>query len=218
LKGQDAKKGRQSKPKGKYVMRLNAGLIGAGVSLIGAAAFAQEPSVRYDANAPRPVVVEEKTTTIETSEPGWRVYKANELNFSFFGTGTVGKNTFLNPSERKIRRDGRLGAGAGLQYFLHRNIGIEGYAYTENTDNNFIDNVGGNLIGRFPIANSGLAPYIFGGGGRQLDPLYQWVLDAGAGIEFRFSPHVGIFVDGQYVWADKTEDYGLGRAGLRVGF
>jgi hypothetical protein len=181
---------------------------------VAATAWAADPTVRYDTDytTDRTVVVEHDTGR------DWVSYKANEVNFSFFGSGTVGEKTIRHLSTRGIQRNGRLGAGAGLSYFFCRYVGVEAYAYTENTDHNFVDNVGGDLIARLPIGNSGVAPYIFGGGGRQLDPLYQWTWDAGAGIEWRFVPHVGIFLDGRYVWADKTKDYGLGRVGLRVGF
>jgi hypothetical protein len=182
------------------------------LTVVAATTFAQDATVRYDTERER------TRTEIVNTDESWCQYKANELSFDFFGTGTVGKRTLRRPSLNRIERNGRAGAGIGMEYFFHRYIGIEAEAYTENTDHNFIDNVNGNLIGRFPIGDSGVAPYIFGGGGRQLDPVYQWTLDAGAGLEWRFVSHVGVFLDGRYVWADKTKDYGLGRVGLRFGF
>ncbi len=180
-------------------------------TLLGAIAYADDTSARYDAGRDRTMVA-------DRSGRNWIAYNANELNVSFFGTGTVGERTVRRPSVNRIERDGELGAGAGVQYFFTRYVGISADAYTESTHHNWIDNVDVDLIGRLPIANTGLAPYIMGGGGRQLDPLYQWTLNAGAGLEWRFSKHVGVFLDGRYVWADKTKDYGLARLGLRVGF
>jgi len=171
-------------------------------------------SVRYDtATGDRVLVAHEDT------DRDWMSYKANEVNLSIFGSGTLGETTLRDPSSKKIRRNGKLGAGAGLSYFFCRYVGVEGYAYSESTGGrHFVDNVGGDLVGRLPIGNSGVAPYIFAGGARQLDPLIQWTLDAGGGVEWRFAPHVGVFVDARYVWADETKDYGLGRLGLKVGF
>jgi hypothetical protein len=38
-------------------------------------------------------------------------------------------------------------------------------------------------------------------------------------VEFRFTPHFGLFVDARYVLGDKTaSNYGVGRAGLRFAF
>lgn len=176
--------------------------------------LAADATVRYDAadDRDRTVVVERDTNR------DWMGYKANELDFSFFGTGTVGKKTLHAPSTRRIERDGKLGLGAGISYFFCRYVGVEGYAYSESTADYFVDDVGGNLIGRFPIGHSGVALYGFGGGSRQFDPVIQWTLDAGGGIEWRFSKHVGIFTDARYVWADETKNYALGRLGVRVGF
>lgn len=185
--------------------------LGIAVLAIAGTAFAEDTTVRYDSSGDRTMVV-------DRSDRNWCAYGANELNFSFFGTGTVGERTVRRPSLNRIERDGELGAGLGIQYFFHRYIGISADAYTESTHHNWVDNINADLIFRFPIANTGLAPYILGGGGRQLDPIYQWTLNAGGGLEWRFSPHVGVFVDARYVWADETKDYGLGRAGFRVGF
>ena len=148
----------------------------------------------------------------------WKQFKGNEFNISVFGTGTVGKDTLENASRRRIERDGKLGLGAGLNYFFCRYVGVEGYAYSESTAEHFVDNVDGNLILRLPLWHSGVALYGLGGGGRQFDPDIQWTLDAGGGIEWRFLDHVGIFVDARYVWPDETREYGLGRVGLRFGF
>jgi hypothetical protein len=187
-----------------------------GMACVAAAvvAEAQENSVRYDADRDRTMVAHH-----DHHEGNWVGYGANELNFSIFGTGTVGEDTLDNPSSKRIERDGQLGAGIGVSYFFHRYVGIEGYAYSESTGGkHFVDDIGGNLIFRLPLGESGVAPYVFGGGGRQIDPVTQWNLDAGGGVEWRFTDHVGVFVDARYVWADKTDDYGLGRLGLKFGF
>ena len=178
------------------------------------AATADEVAVRYDA----PDATDRTTNLERDRNRDWMSYKANELNFSFFGSGTVGEDTLQHPSTRRVERDGRLGLGAGVSYFFCRYVGFEGYAYTESTSHAFVDNAGGDLVVRVPIGNTGLAPYVFGGAGRQFDPVVQWTADAGGGLEWRFAPHVGIFVDARYVWADETKDYGLGRLGLKFGF
>ncbi len=177
-------------------------------------ARAADATVRYDTRYDT-----DRTAVVHHDDDRyWIGYGANEVNFSFFGTGTVGEKTLRRVSADKIERDGKLGLGMGLSYFFHRYIGVEGYAYSESTSDHFVDNVGGDLIGRFPIGQSGFAPYVFGGAGRQFDPVIQWIWDAGGGLEWRFTPHVGIFVDARYVWADDTKDYGLGRLGIKFGF
>jgi hypothetical protein len=145
-------------------------------------------------------------------------YRAQELSIDGFGTGSIGQETIDNLSSNTVKQNGRLGAGGGLNYFLTRCIGIGGDAYTENTADHFIDSASGNLIARLPLGETGVAPYIFGGGGHQFDEVAQNFGQAGVGIELRFMEHAGIFIDARYVFADKTDNYGVGRAGLRINF
>jgi hypothetical protein len=190
-------------------------LAGVFCTLVAAAAFADDTAtanVRYDRDGDRTLVAHQDT------DHSWKSYGPNELEFGVFGSGTVGRGTLVHPSSRRIERDGKLGMGLGMSYFLHRYVGVEGYAYSESTSEHFVDNVGGDLILRLPLGGSGVALYGLAGGVRQLDPAIQWCLDAGGGVEWRFTDHVGIFVDARYVWADKTRDYGLGRVGVKFGF
>jgi hypothetical protein len=145
-------------------------------------------------------------------------YRDHEFSIDAFASGSLGEQTIDHISGDRIERNGRLGAGAGVNIFFSRYVGIGGDAYSENTTGPFVDYASGNLILRFPIINTGIAPYIFGGGGYQFDPVSQRLAQAGGGIEFRFAEHVGFFVDARYVFADKTDDYGVGRAGLRFNF
>jgi len=105
----------------------------------------------------------------------------------------------------------------GLSYFFHRNVGIEGYGYTESTDHNWVDNVGGNLIDVFRFCKQDwrLTSLWRRAATRSVVPM---VLGRGRRSRMRFARHVGVFVDGRYVWADKTKDYGLGRLGVKFGF
>lgn len=146
------------------------------------------------------------------------LYRANEFSVDLFGTGSVGEETIEHVSGDRIHHDGRLGAGLGVNYFFTHHLGVGVEAYSENTAHNFVDNLTGNLLVRFPIGHSPFAPYVFGGGGYQFDYGKQAFGDGGAGVEIRFAPHVGFFVDARYVLAAKTEDFGLGRAGFRFSF
>lgn len=192
-------------------MRLNSVITAASLVLVSGGIAPAQDEVRYDRDLDR-------TYVRYDTDRDWRNYRANEWSFDIFGTGTVGKSTLEDISRRKIERDGKLGMGIGMNYFFHRNVGIGAQAYTESTSDHFVDNVDGSLIVRFPLGESGLAPYGFGGGGRQFDPRIQWTWHAGGGLEFRFARHVGVFLDGRFVWADETRDYGLGRVGVRIGF
>ena len=158
-----------------------------------------------------------------TNNPGpnddqGRIYRANELSVDAFGTGSLGAYTINHVSNARVRHNIRFGAGAGINYFFTRNLGIGGDVYSENTTGAFIDSASGNLILRIPLGESGLAPYVFGGGGYQFDLTKAPFVQAGAGLEFRFTPNVGLFVDARGVVPDKAKYYGVGRLGLRFAF
>jgi len=144
-------------------------------------------------------------------------YTANELSLDFFGSYLAGQRKIEDIFKTNIRH-GVWGGGVGVNYFFTREIGIGGDIIIPDDGGNFVNNIDGSLIARFPICNTGLAPYVYGGGGRQTEPVWQWTGHAGVGVEYRFNPVTGIFVDGRYVWVDKTPDELLLRAGLRFVF
>ena len=147
------------------------------------------------------------------------LFQANEWTLDLFGTASVNEEILKNISGDRVTRNGRLGAGGGLTYFLTRYVGIGGDAYTENTAHSFIDNTSGNLYLRLPFDGVHLAPYIYGGAGYQFDPGEAWFGQAGAGLDIRLTHHFGLFVDGRYVLPSRHEEnFGVGRAGIRLIF
>lgn len=145
-------------------------------------------------------------------------YRPCELSLDGFGTASLGESSIDHLSGGVIRHDTRLGVGFGLNYFFSRYVGFGAEAESENTDGVFLDSASGNLILRLPVGNSGLAPSVFGGGGRQFGQTRQWFGQAGAGLEYRFSPHLGLFVDARGVAPAETKVYGLARLGVRFAF
>jgi hypothetical protein len=146
------------------------------------------------------------------------LYHANELSFDAFASGSIGRYTIEHFSGQRVRHSGRVGAGIGLNYFFTRYFGLGIDAYSENTTGIFIDTASANLIFRIPIGNTPFAPYLFAGGGHNFDTVRTSFGQAGAGFEYRFSHHLGAFIDGRAVAPDRTKYYGLARAGFRVAF
>ena len=145
-------------------------------------------------------------------------YRSSELSVDAFGTASLGKYTIDHPSNARVRRNTRLGVGAGINYFITRNIGIGAEAYSENTTGVFIDSASANLTLRLPLGQSGFAPYAFGGGGRHFDTVRTWFGQAGVGMEYRFTPHVGVFIDARGVVPNEARYYGVARFGVRFAF
>jgi hypothetical protein len=165
--------------------------------------------------ATRPVL---GADTNSSSGDGFDLYPAGQLSLDAFGTVSEGKYTIEHVSDQRVRNNARGGVGAGVTYFITRYFGIGADGYSENTSGPFIDNLSGNLYLRVPLAQSGFAPYVYGGGGYQFDPAKVGFLQAGAGMEFRFNPNIGLFADARYVVPDRTKFYGVARAGLRLSF
>lgn len=145
-------------------------------------------------------------------------YRASELSLDAFGTASLGGYTIDHLSGEKVRQNTEGGAGAGINYFITRYIGVGAEAYSENTTGVFIDNASANLTLRLPLGQSGFAPYAFGGGGHQFDMAKLWFGQAGVGMEYRFTPHIGLFLDARAVLPNETKYYGVARLGLRVSF
>jgi len=144
-------------------------------------------------------------------------YGGNELSLDLFGSYLANQRGIENLFKTNIRH-GLWGGGVGANYFPMCNFGIGGDINIPDDRGNFVNSVSGSLIARLPIADSGLAPYIFGGGGRQTQPAWEWTGHLGVGLEYRFNPITGIFTDARYSWVDKTSDTLLLRAGLRIVF
>jgi hypothetical protein len=145
-------------------------------------------------------------------------YQANELNFEFFGSYTHPETRIEDLFKTNIRHDGTWGGGLGANYFLLTWLGIGGDVTMNDNGKEFVDQALGNLIVRIPILNSGVAPYVFGGGGRIFDPTGEWEGHVGTGIEWRLTPGLGLFVDGRYIWPREITDRLQLRAGIRIAF
>ena len=145
------------------------------------------------------------------------LYTPCELSLDGFATFTAAEEKIENVFSTNIR-SGKWGGGVGLNYFFTRELGIGGDINMPGDGGKLVHNGSGSLIARFPIPGSGLAPYVFGGGGRLVEPTWQWEGHAGVGLEFRFNPVTGVFGDARYIWADKTQDELLIRTGLRFVF
>ena len=145
-------------------------------------------------------------------------YRAGEFSVDGFGGSALGESTIEHASQKRVRQNIRMDAGGGVNYFITRNFGIGADGYSENTSGNFVDSASVSLILRLPVGKSRFAPYVFGGGGYQFDLAKTWFAQVGAGMEYRFTPHVGVFADARWVLPDNTQSSGMVRLGMRFAF
>ena len=146
------------------------------------------------------------------------LFRAHETSIDIFGTASLNEEKFNHATSNSVQKDGRLGAGAGINHFFTRNFGIGGDAYSENANHVFIDNASANLIFRAPIDSIRLAPYAYAGGGYQFENSDRAFAQAGGGLEFRFTKCFGVFADARFVFINDAKDYGVGRLGVRFLF
>ena len=145
----------------------------------------------------------------------WRYYRdgddpfaAPDATLDMFGTW-ADRDRFGNDDEN-------FGGGLGFSVYFCRYFGIMADSYIEEWRVPYRAN--GSAVLRLPLGRSGLAPYGFGGGGRQWKFVPQWTAHAGGGLELKLNPYTGLFGDWRRVFPETTDDYHLVRAGLRVGF
>jgi hypothetical protein len=158
-------------------------------------------------------------------------FTANELSLDLSGSYTAPERGLQHLFETDIRHRGKWGGNVGVNYFFLPYLGIGGNINMSANGGAFVDQALGNLILRWPICPIGLAPYIFGGGGRGFDsfgglpagvsdPAWQWFADGGVGLEWRPNATTGIFTDATYQWHLKEGSFDrlLLRFGLRLVF
>ena len=143
-------------------------------------------------------------------------------------------------NDRFLARDQSWGGGGSIKFFFCKyiGIGVEGYALAAH------DTVGGalgTLTLRYPIGCSRFAPYIFGGIGgafggshtvlaefpeevfhvSDVDHDEDAVLagEAGGGLEYRFTRHIGIMADFSWHFLDgPNNNFGMVRSGVTFAF
>jgi hypothetical protein len=159
-------------------------------------------------------------------------FTANELSLDLSGSYIAPETRgFTKVFEKNIRHDGKWGGNVGVNYFFLPQVGIGGNINMAADGGRFVDQALGNLILRWPICPIGVAPYIFGGGGRGFDALrtntgdrdnpdWQWFADGGVGLEWRPNATTGLFADATYMWhlRENSFDRLLLRFGLRLVF
>jgi hypothetical protein len=146
------------------------------------------------------------------------IYRAYELSLDAFVSAAGEGNGHDVFNGYNHRRDVRGGGGGGLEYFFSRYAGVEVETFALGDRHNTQSALGGNLVLRWPIGETGFSPYIFGGGGEEWTYQSEGYGDGGAGLEYRFSRCLGIFGDGRIVVPNDTRNYGMGRFGVRFIF
>jgi len=135
-------------------------------------------------------------------------FEANELSADVLG--------FYGSRDKGGASKSAWGYGAAVNYFLTDKIGLSADTYSDAFTVPYNLNFSG--IFRYPFQDYRLAPYGFGGFGRQWDHTSQWTFHVGAGVEYRTTEKTGLFSDIREVFPGRTRDYTLVRFGIRFRF
>ena len=168
-------------------------------------------------------------------------FRSNEFSLGLFGS----YGASFNDNSRAIGNH-TWGGGIDGEYFplQYVGFGIDGDFFNEVPGDFFGSTVTGNVILRYPLdikfPGLHLAPYAFGGVGglfnenngftrvatfgnqhrlnrRNTDN--ELLGDGGVGLEYRFTPHIGLFSDVRYnIVNGPDNNFLLTRAGVRFAF
>lgn len=136
-----------------------------------------------------------------------KYYKANEFSVDVFG----GLRTSDFDTERSH-------AGVGMNYFLTENIGVGVATSWEDLNGQFFDNISVRGIYRIPIDKNCI--YGFLGGQFLFDP-DDWAANFGVGVERRWIPHLGTFLEiGMHkeLTGDERAASATAKVGIRIPF
>ena len=142
------------------------------------------------------------------------LYRANEFSLATFGTYQVsGTET----------GDGAWGVGLQADYFVTENLGASlSTVRNQFGSGSFIQNLSIAPVFRFPVADTGFAPYATAGVSVAFDQGNERYYFVGGGLEYRFTPNVGAFADYQHVFRGDQpgvlNDAQVIRTGLRWAF
>jgi Outer membrane protein beta-barrel domain len=173
--------------------------------------------------------------------PPTSYFRSNEFSLGLFGSYSAS----FNNNSRAIGNHA-WGGGIDGEYFPLRYLGfaVEGNFFNEIPGDFFGSTVIGNVILRYPLdiifPGFHLAPYAFGGVGgifnqnntftriatvgnahrlNRRDTDDEVLGDAGVGLEYRFTPHIGLFSDARYNFVNGPKNNFLStRFGIRYAF
>ena len=156
-----------------------------------------------------------RTETVSTTEPA--LVDVPGIPGLVTRDVTTTREMKVKHTERHTRNAAALqggfgGAGAEAKYFVTRNIGL-GLEGDWLDGESSIGTAMGTMTARFPVGPC--APYVFGGAGVQFGDGTQAVGKLGGGLEHRFSPQTGVFVDAAWMFSDH-ENAAVFRAGLSL--
>ncbi len=169
-------------------------------------------------------------------QPSTDLYRDREWNFDLFGAYAFTARPYRG--DRYLGVDHAFAGGLDANFMFNRylGVGVEGYGLAAD---DVIGQASGNVIFRYPVPGTPLAPYVYAGGGvifngSQIDDLIdrgrsigsirrrsdaEGMGQFGAGFEYRFTPNFGVIHDFSWnVINGSRNNFGMFRSGIRFAF
>ena len=141
------------------------------------------------------------------------LYRDHELFFDLYGNYIKHFEDDCSCDGRHDGYGGGIAVGTYFAYYMGARFDAT-FSSVEHSKSIF----SGDLMFRYPIPETPLAPYAFIGGGFLGENGNHGFFRAGAGLEYRITPRFGIFGEGSYSWIspDSAEDDTIIKVGVRL--
>lgn len=118
-----------------------------------------------------------------------------------------------------------IGGNLGISYFFTKYLGVGidnsvGGGFLTGKPSTAYDQFQADLLVRYPICAFNFTPYIMIGGGSSWAVVTQGNGNLGGGLEYRFTPNVGLFADCRWLYGTDRGvlSEALPRVGIRFAF
>lgn len=150
---------------------------------------------------------------------------APQVNASLFNAGEFGVSLgtgYTLDTSALFNDEYTFNLNAGAFWFPFRNVGFEAVVPFYQTKGVSVDEVQAGVVFRLPLAKTtpvfrNVAPYVGLGAVYNWDTEQDWAYVAKAGLDVRFNPKWGVFVEGNYRNSE-LDNWGDGQTLLVGGF
>jgi hypothetical protein len=141
------------------------------------------------------------------------LFRDSELFFDAYGSYLNHRATDCSCGGKSEGYGGGFAVGHYFGYYIGARLDVN-FSSVEAAQTS----IGGDILLRYPIPNTHLAPYAFVGGGIMGNDGNPGFFRAGGGLEWRFTSHFSIFGEGSYAWVyeDDNSNNTLVKVGVRL--
>jgi opacity protein-like surface antigen len=145
------------------------------------------------------------------------LFAAGETTLDLAGTYTLNRDKFNDVFDKNYDH-GKFGVSLGLNHWFTKYVGLGAditLPAVDDVGGSVLRNVNLSAMARYPIGK--FAPYVLGGGGRDIAS-GRYTVHGEGGIQFAFTKRVRSFLGIRYVVEEGRRDQEIVRAGVQATF